>query len=69
MASIETQYITGKIVWGLEVLSLRLGDKPGKEGGSVTPLVIQIYFRDHTGSLDNPNMDTQSNSGNITRIS
>jgi hypothetical protein len=23
-------------------------------------LVLQVYFRDHTGSLDNPNMDTQS---------
>jgi hypothetical protein len=27
---------------------------------AVTPLVLQVYFRDHTGSLDNPNMDTQS---------
>jgi len=26
----------------------------------VTPLVLQVYFRDHKGSLDNPNMDTQS---------
>jgi len=26
----------------------------------VTPLVLQVYFRNHTGSLDNPNMDTQS---------
>jgi len=25
-----------------------------------TPLVLQVYFWDHTGSLDNPNMDTQS---------
>jgi hypothetical protein len=60
MASIETQYVKGKIVWGLEVLSLWLGDKPGEEGGSVTPLVLQVYFWNHTGSLDNPNMDTQS---------
>jgi len=27
---------------------------------SVTPLVLQVYFRDHKGSLNNPNMDTQS---------
>jgi len=26
----------------------------------VTPLVVQVYFRDHTGSLDSPNIDTQS---------
>jgi len=26
----------------------------------VTPLVLQVYFRDHSGSLDNPNMDSQS---------
>jgi len=26
----------------------------------VTPLVLQVYFWDHTGSLDNPNMDTWS---------
>jgi len=26
----------------------------------VTPLVLQVYFRDHTGSFDIPNMDTQS---------
>jgi len=24
------------------------------------PLVLQVYFQDHKGSLDNPNMDTQS---------
>jgi len=29
--------------------------------GRVTLLVLQVYFRDHSGSLDNPNMDTQSN--------
>jgi len=27
---------------------------------AVMPLVLQVYFRDHKGSLDNPNMDTQS---------
>jgi hypothetical protein len=27
---------------------------------SVTLLVLQVYFGDHTESLDNPNMDTQS---------
>ena len=27
---------------------------------SLTPLVLQVYFRDHKGSLDNTNMDTQS---------
>jgi hypothetical protein len=27
---------------------------------TVTPLVLQVYFQDHTGSLDNPNMDIQS---------
>jgi len=26
----------------------------------VTPLVLQVYFRNHSGSLDNPNIDTQS---------
>jgi hypothetical protein len=26
----------------------------------VTPLVLHVYFQDHTGSLHNPNMDTQS---------
>jgi len=26
----------------------------------VTPLVFQVYFHDHSGSLDYPNMDTQS---------
>jgi len=26
----------------------------------VTPLVLQVYFRDHKGLLDNPNMDAQS---------
>jgi hypothetical protein len=25
---------------------------------NVTPLVLQVYFRDPTGLLDNPNMDT-----------
>jgi len=29
-------------------------------GGNVTLLVLQEDFRDHTGSLDNPNMDIQS---------
>ena len=24
------------------------------------PLVLQVYFQDHTGLLDNPNMDTES---------
>jgi hypothetical protein len=48
----------GKIVWRLDVLSLWLGDKPGEEGGSIVPLVLQVYFRDHTVSLDNPNIDT-----------
>jgi len=28
----------------------------------VTPLVLQVYFQDLTGSLDNPNMDAQSES-------
>jgi len=60
MPSVEIQLVTGRIVWWLEVLSLWLGDKPGEEGGSVTPLVLQEDFRDHTGSLDNPNMDIQS---------
>jgi len=23
-------------------------------------VVLQVYFQDHSGSLDNPNMDTQS---------
>jgi len=27
---------------------------------NVTPLVLQVYFRNHSGSLDNPNIDTQS---------
>jgi len=27
---------------------------------AVTPLVLQVYFRDHTGSLNNQNMNTQS---------
>jgi hypothetical protein len=27
---------------------------------NVAPLVLQVYFRVHKGSLDNPNMDTQS---------
>jgi len=35
----------------------------------VTPLVLQVYFRDHSGSLNNPNIDTQSKSWVITRIS
>jgi len=26
---------------------------------SVTPLVSRVYFSDHPGSLDNPNMDTR----------
>jgi hypothetical protein len=26
----------------------------------VKPLVLQVYIRDHTGSLDTPNMDTNS---------
>lgn len=60
MASNYTQHIAGRIVWALEVLSLWLGDKPSGEGGSVTPLVVQVYFRDHTGSFNNPNMDIRS---------
>jgi len=28
--------------------------------GSVTPLVLQVYLRDHTGSLDNANRDIHS---------
>ena len=35
----------------------------------VTPLVLQEDFRDHIGSLDNPNMDTQSELINITQMS
>jgi hypothetical protein len=27
---------------------------------NVAPLVLQVYFRVHKGSLDNPNMGTQS---------
>jgi hypothetical protein len=27
---------------------------------TVTPLVLQVYIWDHMGSLDNPNIDTQS---------
>ena len=27
---------------------------------SVKPLVLQVYFRDHSGSLDNPNVDAYS---------
>jgi len=30
---------------------------PGNPAAVVTPLVLQVYFRDHSGSLDNPNMD------------
>jgi hypothetical protein len=60
MSSIEIQLVPGRIFWRLQVLSLWLGDKPGEEGRSVTPLVLQVYLRDHTGSLDNPDMDTQS---------
>jgi len=60
MTSDYTHYVMGRIVWGREVLSLWLEDKPGEEGGSVTPLVLQVYFWDHTGSFDNPNLDTRS---------
>ena len=60
MASYYTCCVMGRIVWGLEVLSIWLGDMPGEEGGSVMPLVLQAYFRNHSGSLNNPNMDTQS---------
>jgi len=59
MASNYTHYFADGLVWGLVVLSLCVGDKPGEEGGSVTPVVLQVYFRDHAGSLDNPNMHTQ----------
>jgi len=44
----------------LEVLSLQLEDKAEERGGSVMPLVLQVYFQDHTGSLKDPNIDTWS---------
>jgi len=44
----------------LEGLSFLLEKKPSREGGSVMCLVLQVYFWDHTGSLDNDNMDTPS---------
>ena len=50
------------------VLSTAFGQHQGLVNGTnflpihlvVTPLVLQVYFRDHTGSLDNPNMNTES---------
>jgi hypothetical protein len=30
------------------------------EAPAVMPLVLEVYFWDHTESPDNPNMDTQS---------
>ena len=60
MASAYTRYVMGKLVWRLEVLFLWLGDKPGEEVGSVMPLMLQVYFRDNSGSLHIPHMDIQS---------
>ena len=60
MASDYTRYVMGRIVWGLEVLFLWLEDRPGEGGGSVTSVVLQVYFRDHSRSLNNPNMNTHS---------
>jgi len=60
MSNNYTHCVTCKIVWGLEVPSLWLGDKPGEEGNSVTPLVLQVYCQDHTGSLDNLSMVSSS---------
>ena len=59
MASDYTGCVMGRILSELEVLFLWLGDKSGREGGSVMPLVLQIYFRDHSRSLDDPNLNTQ----------
>jgi hypothetical protein len=60
LASSYTHYVADGIVWVLKVLSLWLGDKPGEEVDSITPLVLQVYIRDHIVSLDNPNMGTES---------
>jgi len=35
------------------------GQEDGTGATGVTPLVLQEDFRDHTGSLDNPNIDIQ----------
>ena len=60
MASNSIHHIAGKIFWRLDVLYLWLGDKPSEERGSVTHLVLQVYFPDHTASLGKAIMDTLS---------
>jgi hypothetical protein len=47
-----------QIVWRQDILPIWRGDKPGERGGGVKPLELWVYFRDHTGSLDNSNIDT-----------
>jgi hypothetical protein len=58
MASSHTHYVADGTVSVLKVLSILLWDKPGEEGGSVTPFVLQVYFRDHIQALDIPKMNT-----------
>jgi len=59
-ASNYTCHVAGKIVWRLEVLSLWLGNKPSGEGGSVTSLVLQVHFCNHTELLGESNPGTWS---------
>jgi hypothetical protein len=55
-------YCSHFLIWK-KLYDLRLADYAKSDEDDVmllyvTPLVLQVYFRDHTGLLDNPNVDT-----------
>ena len=55
--TISASKCISKLGWS-QPLSASLN--PLDYGLHVTPLVLQVYFWDHTGSLNNPNMDRRS---------
>jgi len=61
----DLQHLEQHVCIWCECPKIKLGDydPPDKQhpwrDHNVTPLLLAVYFWDHTGSLDNPNMDNQ----------